>query len=138
MKRIIAWLRGSTATALVPALGILAGAVITLVTVFGIVHWSAAQTALVTAEVVAVSGLLTAVLRHVKSDTPKEHVAIAATFTALVSATLALGTGFGWWHMTEQETAAFVGVVTALIGVGTAILARRRVSPVEGPATEPA
>jgi hypothetical protein len=113
--------------ALVAAIGILAGAVITLVTVFEIVHWSAGQTAFVTAEVAAVAGFLTAVARHFKPDTKQEHVAVAATFTAMVAATLALGTGFGWWTMTEQETAALLGVITGLIGVGSAMFARDRV-----------
>ena len=126
-----------SAVALITALGILAGAIITLVTVFEVVHWSAGETALVTAEVAAIAGLFTAIFRHFKSGTPQEHVAVAATFTAAVSATLALGTGFGWWSMTEQETAALLGVITALLGVGTALFARLRVTAVETATSEP-
>jgi hypothetical protein len=99
------------------------------------VHWSAGQTALVTAEVAALSGLATAVVLHVRAGTPEEYVAVAGTFTAAVSATLALGTGFGWWHMTEEETGALLGVVTALIGVGSALYARDKVRADKTPIT---
>lgn len=112
---------------LVGGLGSLAVALITIVTVFRVVHWSAAQTALVTAEAAAGAGLITAVVAHLRPGTPKEPVALAATFTATVSATLALGSGFAWWSMTEQQTSAVAGMVTAVLGVGGAVLARRHV-----------
>jgi hypothetical protein len=101
---------------------------ITLLTVFEAVDWSAAQTALVIAEAGAVTGLLTALVAHLTPTTSKEHVALAATFTATVSATLALGSGFDWWTLTEQQTAAVGGVVTAIIGVGGAVFARQHVT----------
>ncbi|MBV8988465.1 MAG: hypothetical protein JO372_07885 [Solirubrobacterales bacterium] len=110
-------------------LGTLAVAVVTMFTVFNVVHWTAAQTALVTAEAAAVAGFFTALVAHRKTGTAKEPVALAATFTALVSATLALGSGFGWWSLTEQQTGAVAGLVTAVLGVGGALLARQRVQP---------
>jgi uncharacterized membrane protein YgaE (UPF0421/DUF939 family) len=97
-------------------------------TVFKAVDWSAAQTALMTAETAAVIGFITAVVAHLTPGTSKEPVAIAATFTAAVSATLALGTGFGWWSLTAQQTAALVGLLTAVIGVGTALFARQYIT----------
>jgi len=96
--------------------------------VFKVVHWSPAQTALVTAEAAAVVGLTTALIAHLMPGRPKEPVAVAATFTATVSATLALGSGFGWWSLTEMQTSAVAGVVTAVLGVGGAVLARRHVT----------
>ena len=111
------------------ALSALAVAAITLVTVFEIVHWSAPQTALVTAEVAAVTALVTALVAHFRPGTPWEHVALAATITATVTATLALGSGFAWWTLTEQEISALAGVVTAVLGVGGALIARQHVSP---------
>ena len=114
--------------AVVGAIGALAVALITIVTVFKVVDWSAAQTALVTAEAAAVVGLLTAVVAHLMPGTAKEPVALAATFTATVSATLALGTGFGWWSLTEQQTSAVAGLLTAVIGVGGALFARQYVT----------
>lgn len=114
--------------AVVGAVGTLAVAVITVLTVFKVVHWSAAQTALVTAEVAAVAGLLTAVVAHFRPATPQEHVALAATFTAAVTATLALGSGFAWWHLTQEEISAAAGVVTAVFGVGGAFIARQHVT----------
>jgi hypothetical protein len=117
--------------AVLGALSALAVAVITLVTVFEVVDWTAAQTALVTAEVAAVTGLVTALVAHFKPNTPKEHVALAATLTATVTATLALGSGFAWWTLTQQEISAVAGVVTALLGVGGALIARQRVRPLE-------
>ena len=114
--------------AVLGAIATLALSVITLITVFEVVDWSAAQTALVTAEVAAVSGFVTALVAHLAPGTAKEHVALAATFTAAVSATLALGSGFAWWHLTEQEISAAAGVVTAVLGVGGAVVARQHVA----------
>lgn len=114
--------------AVLGALGTLGVAAITVLTVFQVVEWSAAQTALVIAEAGALTGLATALVAHLKPGTSKEQVAIAATFTATVSATLALGAGFQWWHLTEQETSAVVGVITAALGVGGAAFARRHVT----------
>ena len=114
--------------AVLGALGALAVAVITLMTVFTLVDWTAAQTALVTAEVAAVIGLATALVAHLTPATAREHVALAATCTATASATLALGSGFGWWSLTEQETSALAGVVTAVLGVGGAVIARQHVT----------
>lgn len=119
--------RSPTTTAIIGALGTLGVAGITLVTVFKVVDWSAAQTALVTAEAAAVTGLLTAIVAHLWPGTSKEPVALAATFTATVSATLALGAGFAWWSLTEQQTSALVAVVTAVLGVGGALFARQHV-----------
>lgn len=110
------------------ALGTLAVAVVTIVTVFNVVHWTAAQTALVTAEVAAVGAFVTALVAHLNPSTSKEPVALAATFTAAVSATLALGCGFAWWSLTQQQTGAVVALITAILGVGGALLARGHVT----------
>jgi hypothetical protein len=112
----------------VGGLGTLAVALLTIVTVFKAVSWSAAQTALVTAEAAAVAGLITALVAHLARGTSKEPVALAATLTATVSATLALGSGFGWWSFTEQQTSAVAGMVTAVLGVGGALFARHHVT----------
>jgi hypothetical protein len=119
-----------SAKAMFASLGTLAVAAITLLTTFDVVDWSDSQTALVTAEAGATIGFLSAVYAHFRRATPKEPVALAATFTALVSATGALGTGFDWWDLTADEVSALVGAITATIGVGTAILARNNVTPV--------
>jgi hypothetical protein len=117
-------------------LGTLAIAILTIVTVFKAVDWSAAQTALVTAELAAVAGLITALVAHLTPGRSKEPVAIAATLTATVSATLALGSGFGWWSLTEQQTSALAGVITAVLGVGGALFARNRVNAQTDASTE--
>jgi hypothetical protein len=111
------------------SLGTLVVASLTVVTVFKVVDWSAAQTALVTAEAGAVTGLIIALVAHLTPGRPKEPVALAATLTAAVSATLALGAGFGWWSLSEEQTSALVSVVTAVLGVGGALIARRHVTP---------
>jgi len=116
------------AKAVLAAVGALAGAVIMILTSFGMVGWSAPQTALVTAESVALIGLMSAVVAHLWPDTKKEPVALAATFTAAVSATIALGTGFGWWDLTARQTTAVVSLVTTIVGVGTALGARQLVT----------
>ena len=113
--------------AVIATFGALVVATITLLTVFEVVAWSAAQTALVVAEATAVTGLVAAIVAHLTPATKKEPVALAATFTATISATLALGSGFAWWSMSEEETSAVVGVVTAVVAVGGAVLTRRHV-----------
>ena len=118
------------------AFGALALASITIVTVFKVVDWSAAQTALVTFEGAAVAGFFTALGAHLRRGTSKEPVALAATFTAMGSATLALGSGFGWWSLTEQQTSAVAGLLTALLGVGGALIARRHVTQFTSAATD--
>ena len=105
----------------------LAVALITVVTVFNVVNWSASQTALVTAEATVVVAFLAAVVADLRPGTPREPVALAATFTALFSATLALGAGFHWWSLTEQQVSALAGVLTAVFGIGGALLARQKV-----------
>jgi nitrate/nitrite transporter NarK len=100
------------------------------------VDWSAAQTALATAEAGAVAGLVAALVAHFKPGTAKEPVALAATFTATVSATLALGSAFAWWSLTEQEMSAVAAVVTGILGVGGAVFARQRVTAGSSSATE--
>jgi hypothetical protein len=123
-----ATLPSSNQKTVVAGLGALVVASLTIVTVFKAVNWSAAQTALVMAEAAAVAGLITALVVHLAPSTSKEPVALAATLTATVSATLALGSGFGWWSFTEQQTSAVAGVVTAVLGVGGALFARRHVT----------
>ncbi len=114
------------------ALAGLATAIIALLTTFQIVHWTASQVTLVSAEAAAVIGLACAVTMHLLPSTKREPVAVAATITAAVSATLALGTGFGWWHLSAEQIGALVGVLTAVVGVGSAILARQMVTPTTG------
>ncbi|MGZ4232540.1 MAG: hypothetical protein ACXVUE_05160 [Solirubrobacteraceae bacterium] len=123
-----ATLRSSNPKAVAGSLGTLAVAIVTIVTVFNVVHWSAAQTALVTAEAAAVGAFITALAAHLKPNTAKEPVALAATLTAAVSATLALGCGFAWWSLTQQQTGAVVALITAILGVGGALLARQHVT----------
>ena len=117
----------------VTALGGLAASVIVVLTAFTIVDWSASQTAFVTAEAGATLGFLAALLAHRKPGTPTEHIALAGTFTALVTSTLALGTGFEWWSLTQDQSAALLGTVTAIVGVTAAMRARGKITPPDTP-----
>jgi len=110
------------------AVGALAAAVIVFLTTFGIVDWSAAQTALVTAEAGAIIGLVTALVAHNWNGTKEEWVALGATLTAALTATLALGTAFDWWNLTDKEVSAAAGIITALVGIGAALFARSQVT----------
>ncbi len=114
--------------AVVAAIGTLAVATISLITSLGAVTWSAAQISLVTAETAAVIAFVTAVLAHFWPDTQKQPVAVAGTFTALVTATLTLGTGFAWWTFDQDQSSALVSVVSAVIGLGSALIARNAVT----------
>ena len=108
--------------------GGLAAAVIVLLTAFNLVTWSDFQTSLVTAEAVAVIGLFGALVGHFWRDSAQEPVALAATFTATVAATLALCNGFGWLTWTQDQITAVLGVFTAFLGVGSALFARSLVT----------
>jgi hypothetical protein len=114
--------------ALLVALAPLAAAVIALITAFGIVHWSGAQTTLVSTEAGTIIGLVSALVAHFWPGTQKEPVALAATLTAAVTATIALGTGFAWWHLTAKEATVLASLVTAVLGVGSAWFARSKVT----------
>jgi len=113
------------------ALGALATAVIVFVTTLSIVDWSAAQTALVTAEAGAIIGFVSALVAHRWKGTKEEWVALGATLTAAVTATLALGTGFDWWDLTEKEVSVVASLITAIVGIGVAIFARSQVTAKE-------
>jgi hypothetical protein len=78
------------------ALAALATATITLLAVFQVVHWTTSQLALAGTDAGAILALASALSLHLLPRTKREPVALAATFTAAVSATLALGTGFVW------------------------------------------
>lgn len=117
-----------TIKSLLAALGGVAVAVITLLTSFSVVSWSAAETGLATAEAAAAIGFLSACVAHFWPGTQKEPVAVAGTFTALVAATLALLSGFHVWTLTQDETSALLGLVTAVLAVGAALFARGKVT----------
>jgi hypothetical protein len=106
----------------------LAAAVITVLTTLNIVHWSSAQTTLVSTAAAAAITFLGAVVAHLWPGTKQETVALAATFTALVAAILSVGTGFNWWHLTAEQVASLISVVTAFLGVSSALIARHFVT----------
>jgi hypothetical protein len=107
--------------------GGLAAAVIVWMTAFQIVSWTDFQTALVMAETAALIGFFGALVGHFWRDSSQEPVALAATFTATLAATLALCNGFGWLTWSQDQVTAVLGVFTTFLGVGTAFFARHRV-----------
>jgi hypothetical protein len=106
----------------------LEAAVISVLTTLNIVHWSATQTTLVSTTAAAAITFLGAIVAHLWPGTKQETVALAATFTALVASILSLGTGFQWWHLTAEQVASLVSVVTAFIGISSALVARQFVT----------
>ena len=120
------WMR-YRAVGVVAAVGVLATATITLLTTLGAVDWSGPQIAMVGAETGAGIAFLTALVAHFWPTTNRETVAVAGSFTALVTTTLTLGTGFVWWTISQAQESAIVAVVAATIGVIGAVLARHSV-----------
>ena len=114
--------------AVLAGLTALTGAVIGLVTSFNAVHWTSAQTTLVVTEVAAFWALAGAVTAHLWPHTKKQPVAVAGTVTAFVSATLSLGIGFAWWQLTQSQNASLISLVTAIVAVATALVARSTVT----------
>jgi hypothetical protein len=113
--------------ALLGGLTALTGAVIGLLTSFNAVHWTSAQTTLVVTEVAAFWALAAAVTAHLWPGTKQQPVAVAGTVTAFVSATLSLGIGFAWWQLTQSQNASLIGLVTTLVAVASALVARNEV-----------
>jgi hypothetical protein len=114
--------------ALLGALGALTVAIISFLSGFSIVHWSTAQTTLASTEAAAFWALVAALVAHFWPGTQQQPVAIAGTFTALVTATVSLGIGFSWWNLTQAENAELTGLVSALIAVISALVARSQVT----------
>jgi hypothetical protein len=106
----------------------LTAAVIGLMTSFAAVHWTSAQTTLVATEVAAFWALTIAVTAHLWPQTKKQPVAVAGTLTAFASATLSLGIGFAWWQLTQPQNASLISLVTAIVAVYSALLARSAVT----------
>jgi hypothetical protein len=104
-----------------------AAAVIVWMTAFQIVSWTDFQTALVTAEAVAVIGFFGSLVGHFWPDCKAEPVALAATFTATLAASIALCNGFGWITWSPNQITAVLGVFTAFVGIGAALFARHGV-----------
>jgi hypothetical protein len=113
--------------ALLAGLTALTGTVIGLMTSFDAVHWTSAQTTLVATEVAAFWALAGAVTAHLWPQTKKQPVAVAGTVTAFVSATLSLGIGFAWWRLTQSQNASLISLVTAIVAITSALVARTTV-----------
>ncbi len=122
-----AWLPTHAKT-VITSIGALAAAVIGVLTSLGAVHWSGAQTSLVSAETAATIAFLSAVVAHIWPDSKKEPVAVAAAFTALVTTTLTIGTGFSWWTLDKEQLSSLTAVVSATVGLGSALFARSKVT----------
>jgi hypothetical protein len=120
--------------ALLAGLTVLTGAVIGLITSFNVAHWTSAQTTLVATEVAAFWALAAAVTAHLWPQTKKQPVAVAGTITAFVSATLSLGIGFAWWRLTQSQNASLISLVTAIVAVVSALVARSTVTAGTTPA----
>lgn len=121
-----AWIQ-SHAKPVIGAAAALGAAVISLLTTLAVVHWTAAQTTLVSAETAAVIALVSALVAHFWPGTKQEPVAVAGSFTAFVTATITLGTGFAWWDISTAQASALVAVVSATLGLGSALIARSQV-----------
>jgi hypothetical protein len=124
----------SKIAALLAGLTALTAAVIGLMSSFDAVHWTSAQTTLVATEAAAFWALACAVAAHLWPQTKKHPVAVAGTVTAFVSATLSVGTGFTWWHLTQPQNASLISLVTAVVAVVSALVAMNTVQADTTPA----
>lgn len=109
------------------SLVVFVGAVILLLNVLSIVHWSSDEIQAVSLEAAAVIAFVVAVYAHFKPETPGETVALAATFTAAVVTTIALLNVFDITDLDATESSQIMATVAAAIGVGTSLFARNTV-----------
>jgi putative Mn2+ efflux pump MntP len=42
-----------------------------------------------------------------------------------------VGIGFAWWQLTQSQNASLIGLVTAIVAVVSALVARSTVEPVQ-------
>jgi hypothetical protein len=68
--------------------------------------------------------IVSEIVRWVRQESP--------TTQALIQAFLALGIAFQWWHWSDAQTGAVVGIAAALLG----LFVRSQVTPLVRPMTE--
>lgn len=86
-----------------------------LVGPLGIAPWSEVQTGLVVTEVNALSAVVLAVVAYLWAQSVKEPAALQGSVSVFALATLTLGTGFGWWSLTDQATQLVIALVGAVL-----------------------
>lgn len=109
-------------------------AIIVVLTTTGAVHWSGEQITLVSVEAAAGGAFVLAVFWHQNAGTSKEPVAVGASLTALILATLYLLNGFDVTHFTGDAITAIGGASTAGVLLVTAAFARDNVTAPVTPA----
>lgn len=113
---------------------VVGNAIITMLITTGVAHWTDPQKAAAFVEVNVVVAMVIAIYAHFDPATSKEPVALASTFTALVTATLLLLVAFAIVHWTRAQVDTIVGTTTAVVALVTLLLARNSVTPVLPPA----
>lgn len=107
---------------------IVVAAVVAVLAGFDIVHWSAAQSALVGAEASSGLILILAVQQHFHAGTAEEPVAVAGSITAFSSSTFALLVGFQIVHWSDEQIALVLGLVVAIVTLAGSWAARAEVT----------
>lgn len=110
---------------------VLAGAVLALLSGFGVISWDAAQTALVVAAVA--SGIMFggSLVAHFKKNTETEWAAVAMSLVAFLGSGLAALNAVHVTSLTEQQIELVIGVVVAVFGLGGIPVVRARTYPID-------
>jgi hypothetical protein len=117
--------------------GVIAGALLALVSavtvllnVFGITHWTDAQTAAVTAEAATSVALIGAAYAHFRKGTSKEPAILLGALSAWLTTSVAVVSAFVD-SLTSTQVAGILGVCAAVVGLLTALFVRRQVVPMK-------
>lgn len=112
-----------------------AGAIIALLSGFGVITWNTTQTALVVAAVASGVMLIGSLVAHFKKNTTTEWVAVAMSLVAFVGSGLAALNAIKVLNLDESQIELVVGLLVAVLGIGGIPVVRSRTYPIEGVST---
>lgn len=108
----------------------IAGAVIALLSAFGVVDWDFDASALMVAFAVSAVVFVATAYAHFRSGTTKEWAMLGASLVAVLGAGFPALNAIGLLSMSATEIGAVTGLVVAVFGLGAGKITRDRVTPV--------
>lgn len=95
----------------------LVAAIVVVLNIFDITHFSDEQNLVLGATVSASLVLIMALTQHFRPSTAEEPVAVGSSFYAAVAAWLNMMVVFAWVHWTDQQIAAVLSLVTVVLAL---------------------
>jgi len=108
-------------------------AIVAVLAGFELVHWSVAQSGMVSVEASSFLILVLALQQHFKPNTAEEPVYVAGSISAFSGSTFALLVGFEIVHWSEEQVGLVLGLVAVIITLSTSWAARSEVTAKQTP-----